>query len=347
MKILHFLVTDRLSGAERVHLDILKALKENNEVVYASPDGPIREAVEAEGVRFLPCNTDSIKEIKRLYSKERPNIVNACDPRMSFKCAAAGIPFVSHLHANCPWMSHRSILSYALRYAVKRADAVIAVSDEIADSFVFKKALGDKLFVLPNVVDAEKVIELAKEPCDGEYDLVFVGRLDEVKRPLVFLDVVSRLAERLPGIRAAIVGDGKLRADAEKRKDELGLTNVEIMGFDPNPYRIMARSKINVMTSSYEGFGLVAVEAAILSVPTLAFPSGGITKIASETGFVCLDTDEMVKRAEELLTDLSLYEKTAERAKSASFAHTDTISYIEKIEQIYELNLRYYGEMKL
>ena len=34
MKILHILCTDRLSGAERVHLDILSKLKDENEVVF-------------------------------------------------------------------------------------------------------------------------------------------------------------------------------------------------------------------------------------------------------------------------------------------------------------------------
>ncbi len=348
MKILHFLVTDRLSGAERVHLDILKALKDGHDVVYASPDGPIREVVGEAGVRFLPCNTDSVKEIKRVCSEERPDIVHACDPRMSFRCAAAGIPFISHLHANCTWMTRRTVQSYALRFAAKRADAVITVSDEIADSFIFKKAFGDKLYVLPNVVDAERVMTLSKEPFDGEYDLVFVGRLDEVKQPLVFLDVVCRLKVRFPDIKAVMVGDGELRNDVERRVRELGLEeNVDTVGFDPNPYRIIARSKINIMTSKYEGFGLVAAEAAILSKPTLAFPSGGIAKIASETGFVCGDANEMAKTACELLTDADLYRSASERARRASAAYTDTRAYIEKIIEIYELNVRDHGEKKL
>ncbi|MBR0303377.1 MAG: glycosyltransferase, partial [Clostridia bacterium] len=130
MKILHILSTDRLSGAENVHLDILRALASSEEFdgAYASPDGPIREAVEAAGVRFIPVDPESPKNIASLFSEFRADLVHACDPRMSFKCAAAGVPFISHLHNNCPWMKKLTPNSAALRYAVRRARAVIAVS---------------------------------------------------------------------------------------------------------------------------------------------------------------------------------------------------------------------------
>ncbi len=335
MKILHILGTDRLSGAENVHLDILKALKDDNEVIYCSPDGPIRQHVEGAGVRFLARDTEDPSVIGKLYEEERPDVVHACDPRMSFKCARAGIPFISHLHNNCPWMKKYSPNSFALRYAVKRASAVIAVSGSVPRDYVFRKAFGDKLCVLPNVVDREKVLKMSAEPFDKEYDLLFVGRFTDQKRPLLFLDIVRSLTERIPGITAAMVGEGELFDDAKKYVSDNGMKNVDILGFDPNPYRIMAKSKLIVFTSYYEGFGLVAVEGMILSKPVVAFPSGGITEIAKKGGAVCEDEDSMANAIYGLLTDSSRYDECSKRAYDASFDYTDTGTYISKIKEIY------------
>ena len=340
MKIVHVLGTDRLSGAENVHLGILRSLKEGNEVVYASPDGPIRESVEAAGVRFLPCDTDDVSVLKRLYKDERPDVVHSCDPRISFKCALARIPFIAHLHCNCPWMGKFSPNSLALRYAVRRASAVIAVSDSIPEGFVFKKAFGTKLRVIPNVVDRERVGRMAAEAYDGEFDLIYVGRFSAEKRPLVFLNVVRRLTERLPHLTAAMVGDGDLRGEAERFIKDNGMTNVTLTGFDPNPYRIMARSKINVLTSECEGFGLSAVEGMILSKPIVAFPSGGITKIAESGGAICGTEDEMTEKLYKLLTDAEEYSRLSAKAGAASYDYTDTASYIGKITEIYEAHIR-------
>ena len=335
MRILHILGTDRMSGAERVHLDILNRLKDENEVYYASPDGDIMRDVKEAGVNFIPFDPESSSNIKALVRELSPDVVHASDPRMSFKCARAGVPFISHLHANCTWMGRVCPNSAALAYAAKRAEAVIAVSESIPDSFVFKRAMKKHLYVLPNAVDKERVLRLAEAEHEGVYDLVFVGRLSEVKRPLLFLKIYEKLKELKPDATAAMVGDGELRADVEKYIRERGITGVTLFGFDPNPYRIMARSRVMIVTSEYEGFGLVAVEAMTLGVPVIAFPSGGITEIAGAGGFISNTSDEAANLALALLRDGELYAKASRRAAEASHRYTDVDGYIEKIKEIY------------
>lgn len=335
MKILHILCTDRLSGAERVHLNILSALRDGCEVYYASPDGPIREAVEAEGVRFIPADTDDIREIKRLNREISPDVVHACDPRMSFKCARAKIPFIAHLHSNCPWMKKYSPNSFALRYALKRASAAIAVSKNITDEYIFASRFADKFTVLPNVVDSRAVTDGATEICEKRYDIVFVGRITEAKRPLLFASHIKELTKRLPNLSAAMVGEGELTDELLNYIKENGIENIDVLGFQSNPYKFMANSKLNMMTSRYEGFGLVAVEGMILGVPVIAYPSGGITAIASEGGVVCRTDGEMIEAAYRLLTNADEYEKLSAKAKEASAGYTDFSAYIERIKDIY------------
>ena len=336
MKILHFLVTDRLSGAENVVIDILNGFKESNEVYYVSPEGPIREAVEKNGINFIPCDTDSVSEIKRVYREIKPDIVHACDPRMSFKCALAGIPFVSQLHNNCPWMKKLCPNSLALWYTAKKAKAVITVSESIEKEFIFRKAFKGKLHMLENTVNREKVENGAKEPFDKKYDLVFVGRLNEQKRPLMFLELCRLIRRKLPEMSAVMVGEGELKGECEEYIKEYSVEGVTLHGFDPNPYKIINASKINVFTSHYEGFGLVAVESMILSKPVLAFPVGGLADVVTnESGALCDSIEEMSQEALKLLSDTEYYEKKSLGASENSRRFTDSDLYIEKIKNIY------------
>ena len=151
----------------------------------------------------------------------------------------------------------------------------------------------------------------------------------------MFLELVKRVSEVYPELRAALVGDGELRGGVERLIEERGLKNVSLIGFDPNPYRIMARSKIVAMTSEYEGFGLVAAEAMTLSKPVLALPAGGIDEIARLAGGLCADIDDMAEKAAQLLTDAGKYDAASEAAYRASFAYTDTEAYYSKIKEIY------------
>ena len=336
MKILHFLVTNRLSGAENVQLGILEALREKNQVYYVCPDGPVREFVERAGVNFVAADTESVSEIKRVYREISPDIVHACDPRMSFKCALAGIPFIAHFHNNCPWMKKLSPNSLALLYTIKKAKAVITVSDSIEKEYIFRKALRSKLNMLSNVVDSEKVIHLSKESFDREFDIVFVGRLNEQKRPLLFLDFVKKLTEKFPNLTAVMVGEGEMAGEVKAYISENKIDNVTLWGFEKNPYKIIKNSKINVFTSYYEGFGLVAVESMILSKPVLGYPVGGLAKVVTpDSGFLCSSTEEMVENACRLLTDKALYEKLSAGAAENAKRFTDTAEYMRKIGEIY------------
>ena len=173
---------------------------------------------------------------------------------------------------------------------------------------------------------------------DGSYDLLFVGRFTEQKRPILFLEIVRGLTEMMPGITAAMVGDGELFTDAEKYISDNGMKNVSLLGFDPNPYRIMARSRLNVMTSYCEGFGLVAVEGMILGVPVAAFPAGGITDIAKEGGLLCDDAEDMKRKIYELLTSDEKYEDMSRTARDASYRYTSTEKYISEIKRIYAMS---------
>ena len=68
-----------------------------------------------------------------------------------------------------------------------------------------------------------------------------------------------------------MVGDGVLMDVCRLLISKLGLeSNIEMMGFQENPYIFMKQSSILCITSESEGFGLVAAEANVLGIPVLS-----------------------------------------------------------------------------
>ena len=68
-----------------------------------------------------------------------------------------------------------------------------------------------------------------------------------------------------------IIGEGGEREELESLINDLGLTDsVQLPGFVRNPYAVIARSNVFVLSSSSEGFGNVLVEAMALGVPVVS-----------------------------------------------------------------------------
>ena len=91
--------------------------------------------------------------------------------------------------------------------------------------------------------------------------ILAVGRLAPQKDFLTLLQAFALLRARVRA-RLVILGEGVGRQRLEKRVAELGLSGHVLMpGFHPNPYACMARARVFVLSSAYEGFPNVLVEA--------------------------------------------------------------------------------------
>jgi glycosyltransferase involved in cell wall biosynthesis len=75
-----------------------------------------------------------------------------------------------------------------------------------------------------------------------------------------------------PDWKLTIIGDGDDRGDLEKRIHEYGLKRVSITGF-VNPIKYYKRASILLLTSEYEGFGLVVAEAMSHGVVPVVYNS--------------------------------------------------------------------------
>jgi glycosyltransferase involved in cell wall biosynthesis len=138
-----------------------------------------------------------------------------------------------------------------------RGASYVRVSERIENSRLFNNAT-----VIPNIVDS-KILIMAPKKSDiaiSQGKLLFVGRLSREKRPDLFIELA-----RATGYRSVIIGDGQL--GSHLRKISKDLVNLKFSGQQLNPWNLASRCDLLVLTSDYEGDGLVALEAISIGIP--------------------------------------------------------------------------------
>lgn len=337
--------TDKYSGAENVVITIMKLLpKEEYECVYVSPDGEIRDVVENENLEFWAMPNSSLTSVKKAIEQVKPDIIHATDYGMSSYAAILhmGIPVVSHLHNNVPWLKnpiYPKTLFYAL--ALPGISQVISVSPSIEDEFVYRRLLKNKNHIIYNVVDLERVKTLSNslEYLKNEiFDIAFLGRLTPQKNPLLFCEVIKKFKEINNEITAVMIGDGELRSEVEKYIEENNLQeNIKMMGFKKNPYQIIKNAKLLLMPSEYEGFGLAAVESLSLGKPVVCSGVGGLKEVVTpECGWICNDVTDYISEIRRLLTDRKYYENKSKNARIRAEKFGNMREYIQSIIKVYD-----------
>lgn len=168
-------------------------------------------------------------------------------------------------------------------------DKIVAVSDNVKKCFNDIYHLDDKVIVIYNVVNGEKIIELSKEESNvlldsNELNLVSVGRLHEMKGYDRLIDTIYKLKSDgiFDNVKLRIYGDGPLFESLNQKISDLKLTNdIFLMGSVMNPYKYIKNSDLFILSSIYEPFGLVIVESLTLGVPVLATLNSATDKLIS------------------------------------------------------------------
>jgi glycosyltransferase involved in cell wall biosynthesis len=295
-------------GAERVAVTVLSALDgarhERMLYLFSGADGVYFDRI-APGIRVVIAERRSwagrLWELATFLRSSRPDIVM---PFLSYFITAIavrlagvssrvvfnqGTPTTGFLDDpdfewRKPW--RRRVFATLTRFFYARADAVVVTSEGVAEDLVANyKVPRSKIRVLHNPVDLEAIVAAAGKPVEHgevaeEHPLVAAaGRLAGVKNYPLLLDAVAALKLDTP-VHAWILGDGVDRAQLEKHAAERGLgALVMFLGFQPNPWRFIARADVFVLTSTYEGFGNVLIEAMACGTPVVATRSPGTVEI--------------------------------------------------------------------
>jgi N-acetylgalactosamine-N,N'-diacetylbacillosaminyl-diphospho-undecaprenol 4-alpha-N-acetylgalactosaminyltransferase len=276
----------RHSEAECSEFDVTLALLDDEPAAYSAPDWVRVRQLDGRK-SFLP----SVTSLRRLVAELAPDLSLSFLTRSNVaNVLTARRPAIISERANTSAHFPPGIRGEGQRAMVRllypRAARVIAVSDGVADDL--RRNFGvaaEKLVTIPNPVDAAAIIAKSElEPelaIDGPYILA-AGRLVPSKN---FDMLIRAYAKSGDERRLVIFGEGPQRAALMAAAAACGVAErVSLPGFVANPYPLMKRADLFVLSSNAEGFPNALVEAMTLGVPVVATNcASGPSEILAET----------------------------------------------------------------
>jgi glycosyltransferase involved in cell wall biosynthesis len=297
-------------GAERAAVHILNALDErrwHRSMYLFRREGPYLNEVQPSIALSAGSGGSRVArwlELRRFIRSTRPNVVVSFLSYFSVLTAvrAAGVgarvvfnqqtPMSAFLtdadyHWRQPW--HRRAFSIVTRIGYKLADSIVTTSVGVADDLAATFGVArDRIHVVHNPVDLPAIEAAANEPLEPDDArawshpaIIAAGRLADAKNYPLLLSALVIVRKHIP-VRLFILGEGEREGELRALAEQLGLGGAVVFcGFQRNPWKFIARADVFAMSSRYEGFGNVLVEAMACGVPVVATSSSGTREIVS------------------------------------------------------------------
>jgi glycosyltransferase involved in cell wall biosynthesis len=164
---------------------------------------------------------------------------------------------------------------------------------------------GDNVRMIFYAVDPAPYLEISDggEPAavgDAEtFKVVFAGRLEPQKDPLAAIEVLNQArALTSRALELWILGDGSLRDDVERLAKAYSI-DVKFFGWVASVASYLKTADCLLLTSQWETFGIVNLEAMLLEKPVVSFATEGVPEVVldGETGLLApLDDREMLSK---------------------------------------------------
>lgn len=366
-KILFLINTLGGGGAERVLVNLVNNMDHSKfditvETMFG--DG-VNKAALKSNIRYIGKNRFNIRGLSNivkyipsrlLYNyyigSEHYDVVVAymhgAPTKVVSGCRDKRIKTVTWLHYGNPskgsffryWTSEkRGIQAYA------NLDAIVGVSHSVTNAFAEYTGISEKNHTLYNTNDTARILKLASESvsqgeCSECVKICTAGRLTKQKGFDRLIDVAARLWDEGYRFQINILGAGP---EEKNLKDLIASKNAEeyihMLGFCTNPYSIMAKSDIYVLSSREEGLATVLTEALTLELPVVSTDVSGAKEVLGEKneyGLVVENSENGIYEGiKELLTNEEKRKKYKEVAGKRA-AHFDTNNTVRDTETFFQ-----------
>ena len=211
------------------------------------------------------------------------------------------------------------------RDLVRQVDCFITLTPEYVQEFVSALGLNDedasRFAVMPNMAFLPKHQPIPAK--DRPKKILFVGRLSYAdKRPDRALQIWEKVCQYLPDWEVEIYGKGSEEKFLRRMIQEKQLPRITLKGYIADATAVYASGAILMMTSTYEGWGLVLSEAQASGVVPIAFDSSaGIRElIGKDSTYGCLvapfDLDAYAAQLRRLCQDVELRSRLSQAAQT-------------------------------
>lgn len=284
-------------GAERVMVSLATAMSSRGfrvDLVLCRAEGPLLQEVP-DAVSIVDCGTETSNAwrscVEAYFKDTRPQTALASMEaagvvtllariRAKVPCRVAVVSqntFSRHTRS-AKGFKERRLLPWMVRWLFRRAEGIIAVSDGVADDLAKTAWLPrGRVRVIPNPGVTDAVLSKAETrvdypwlPRNGEPLIVSAGRLTAQKDFPTLLGAFA-LLNKADTHRLVVMGEGEDRTSLEELARDLGIAEqVTFPGFVENPWAVFSRADLFVMSSRWEGFPLVLVEAMACGCPVVS-----------------------------------------------------------------------------
>lgn len=282
----------------------------------------------------------SVKRTKEIIDREKPDvIINAHCPLVTWiiPWVSGKIPTIIEMHQsrqglevfNRQFMGafSRWLHRWSIRWIYGKYDRFVVLTNGDREAWNTKNCI-----TIPNFSSMKKTEKLQdiqhsdKEKAgicipniEKKHQIIMSARLMPQKRIDLMIEVWAKLAKDFPDWQVKVLGDGMLKEELELKVDGFGLRDSFLLpGGVKDVTFELEKSDILCLTSEYEGFGIVLIEAMLKGVPVMAFEYVGVHDIIENgvDGYVVPfgNVDAYAERLRELMTSEELREKFSARA---------------------------------
>ena len=343
----------------------LDAARYKSALASSSP-GRLEELTKKHGFEFYPLkhlkapvsplhDLLAIFEIRNLLKKLKPDILHTHNSKAGFlgRLSARFLPGIKIVHTVHGFSFHdresplrRIFFKQLERIAFPWADAVIAISEELAD-WGAREGIGKKedYRIVWSGIEIEKFKDADRSEGrkilkldDDDIAVGLVAKLWEGKGHNFLIEVMDSLINEK--VKLVFIGEGYLEKELKSKVSKMGAKGRSVIfaGFHEDTAAITKALDIAVLPSDFEGMGRVLLEAQAAGVPVMANRVGGIKNVVTDGGILLErnDTEGWKKALMRLIEDEEERKKFGSAGQKFVTEKFSIQKMVKELEKIYE-----------
>lgn len=354
MKIAQIMPEFGLAGAEIMCENLTYELrKAGHEVVVVSMydyHSAITERLEQAGVeiRYLGkkpgLDPSMILKMRKVFRETGVQVVHThryCAQYAMPAAMLAGVPHRVHtLHSLAP-KENKRLARKLSKFFYKHCHVIpVSLSKAVRASVEEEYELDPSAVpVIFNGINLSKCIPKEDYTVKGNFKILHIGRFSEEKNHMGLLMSFRKFYDNHPDSELWLIGDGKLRPEAEAYARENGLEQaVKFLGLQSNVYGYMHDADVFALPSKYEGIPMTLIEAIGTGLPVVATRVGGIPDMMDDDSalLVPVDVEAVADALETYYCDEALRQKHGMAAADRA-ALFSAQAMAEKYLQVYSM----------
>ena len=304
MKIAYINGGNEIGGGLSHIVSLLKELREDEADLIVFEEGPVAEAARQEGIAVYVFEQHSrydltvLLRVRRFIIDQQYALIHTHGPRantlISFIKPFIHVKWVITIHSHPKAdFTDRGVKGRVFEkihlMTFKKADGIIAVSNEIREALQTFGVSGNRLRVIHNGIKFIGPAKLAASKEQTVFRLITVGRLNKVKGYTLLMDALK--ASEFKTWEWVICGDGEEMAHMKRLGQDYGMSDQLIFkGWltADDIRKELRKADILVLPSLSEGFPMIILEAADEKIPVIATDVGDVREVLkdSSTGWL-------------------------------------------------------------